>query len=67
MSYIATVLIYSHAEAIERHPCSSVSLSKVASGRKGLGAIEDTNVIESKETSLEHIVAALILSVDPPE
>ena len=38
----------------------------ISAGRQGGRAIEDANVIESKETALEHVLAEAILPVHPP-
>lgn len=57
---------HSHVQAIERHPSSAICLTQRASRRKGLGAIEQTDVIQPKETTLEDIVTAGILAIHPP-
>jgi hypothetical protein len=55
-----------HVEAEERHPGRSVGLSKDATGGKRLGSVEGSDVVESEETSLEDVVSASVLSVNPP-
>ena len=55
-----------HAKRVERHPSGSISLAKLTTSRQRFGAVEDANVVEAKETTTEYVVAALVLTVDPP-
>lgn len=55
-----------HAQAIEPHPSRSVTLAHRSARRKLLGAVKRTDVVKTEESSLEDVVAALVLAVDPP-
>lgn len=41
-------------------------MSKYTTSWKRLGAVEDTDVVQAKETAFEDVVPALVLAVDPP-
>ena len=56
----------SHVQAVERHPRSPVRLSQRPTRGQWLRPVEDTYVIETKETSFEDVVATLVLAIDPP-
>jgi hypothetical protein len=57
---------YSHVQAEEGHPSGSIGLAKDTTSRQRFRAIESTDVVQAKEAALEDIVAALVLTVDPP-
>ena len=56
----------SHVQAIERHPGSSVGLPQRTTGRERFGTVEHPDVIQAKETTFKHVVAALVFTVHPP-
>ena len=55
-----------HLLTVEDPPRRTVGLVQEAPGRQRRAAIEDTDVVEPEEPSLEDVVAAAILAVDPP-
>lgn len=55
-----------HVETEESHPSSSISLLQRSTSGERLGSVEETNVIQTKEASLEDVLTVEILSVDPP-
>jgi len=42
-------------------------LTQSAASWQGFRAIEGANIVQTEESTLEHIVTSLILSVNPPE
>jgi hypothetical protein len=55
-----------HVLAEHRHPCSAVGLLEVAAGGQLGAAVEDANVVEAEEATLEHALAQAVLSIHPP-
>src|SRR5260370_31478062 len=53
-------------QAIHAHPARSIGLLDVASGWEGRASVEDSDVIEPKEASLEYVSALGILAIHPP-
>jgi hypothetical protein len=56
-----------HALAEERHPGRAVRLLEVPAGRERRGAIEDADVVEAEEPTLDGALPESILPVHPPE
>jgi hypothetical protein len=57
----------SHVQAVKGHPGSAIGLAKVPSSRQWFGTVEGANVVQAEKTSFEDTVAALVLTVYPPE
>ncbi|OPY90220.1 MAG: hypothetical protein A4E73_02606 [Syntrophaceae bacterium PtaU1.Bin231] len=55
-----------HVLAEERHPGRAVGLLQVAAGRQGGAAVEDPDIVEAEEASLEDVLAEAVLAVHPP-
>ncbi len=55
-----------HALAVEGHPGRAVGLLERPAGGQGRAAIEDADVVEAEEASLEDVEPAWILPVHPP-
>jgi len=55
-----------HAKTVEGHPPSGVRLLKHTTSRERIGAVEETNVVETQETTLKDVLAIKVLAVDPP-
>src|SRR5262245_15529605 len=55
-----------HRRAIERHPRRPVRLLEAASAGKRLGAVEHTDIVESKEAPGEELVPFEVLAIHPP-
>jgi hypothetical protein len=55
-----------HGEAVKGHPPSTVSLFKDTSRGQWLGTVEQTDIIESQETTLKDVLAIGIFAIDPP-
>ena len=55
-----------HREREHRHPTRSVGLLQSAAAGEGLRAIEDADVVEAEESTLEDVSAGGVLSIDPP-
>lgn len=55
-----------HVQTEECHPSGPVGLTQSTTGRQRLGTVERSDVVETQESTLEHVVAVGILSVDPP-
>src|SRR4029079_4613115 len=53
-------------QCIHPHPAGAVCLLEETPGRKRSATIEDANIVEAKEPTLENIHALGILAVDPP-
>ena len=41
-------------------------MPQCAASGKGLRPVEDTDVVQTKETAFEDVVATLVLAIDPP-
>lgn len=57
----------SHVETVKCHPSRSISLTKRPPSRQRFRTVENTDVIESQESTLEDILSACVLAVYPPE
>jgi hypothetical protein len=55
-----------HAQAVESHPASAVSLLKDASRGQRLRAVEQTNVVEAQKATFEDVFALGVLAIHPP-
>src|SRR5258708_3169672 len=55
-----------HVQAEHRHPTCAIGLLQRISVRQNAVAIEHANVIKPQETTLEYVVAVLVLPVHPP-
>ncbi len=55
-----------HAQAVERHPASGISLLEGAASRQWIRTIEQSNVVQPEEAAFEHVLAVIVLSVGPP-
>jgi len=57
----------SHVKTVECHPSCSIGLAECSPSRQWFRTVEETNVIEPQESTLEDILSAGILAVHPPE
>ena len=57
---------FHHVLAEEGHPRRAVSLLEVAAGGQRGAAVEDADVVEAEEASLEDVLAEPVLAVHPP-
>jgi hypothetical protein len=55
-----------HASAKESHPGRSIGLIERPTTGQRLTAVEDTNVIQSKEPATENVLSSRVFPVDPP-
>lgn len=55
-----------HAKAVESHPPRTVGLLQNTTSRQGLGAVEQTDVVQTQETTLENVLAIEVFAVHPP-
>lgn len=55
-----------HGKAVECHPAGAVSLFKDTTRGQWLGAVEETDIIESQEATFKDIFTVCIFSVYPP-
>ena len=55
-----------HVLAEKGHPGRAVSLLEVAAGGQRGAAVEDADVVEAEEASLEDVLAEAVLAVHPP-
>src|SRR5258708_4306581 len=55
-----------HVEAIHAHPAGAVGLFEMATGWERRGAVEDSDIIETKKAALENVGAIGIFAIDPP-
>src|SRR5215469_5325623 len=55
-----------HVLREERHPCRAVRLLQAPTRGQLRAAIEDTDVVEAKKSTFEHVAPGWILPVDPP-
>ena len=55
-----------HAKAVEAHPAGCVSLLESTAGGKRIGTVEETNVVQTEETTFKDVLALGILAVAPP-
>src|SRR5438876_4564025 len=55
-----------HVEAIHTHPACAVGLFEMATGWERRGAVEDSDVVETKKAALENVGALRIFAIDPP-
>ena len=53
-------------QGIHRHPAGAIRLIDMPAGRQLAAAVEDPDVVEPEEATLEHVAALRILAVDPP-
>ena len=53
-------------EAVHRHPAGAVGLFEVPAGGQWRAAVENADVVETEEASLEHVASFGIFSVYPP-
>src|SRR5215475_10118332 len=56
-----------HVMAEKRHPCSAVGLLQKSSGGKRGAAVENTDVVQSKETAFKRVFTCSVLAVHPPD
>ena len=57
---------FQHVLAEQRHPCRAICLFEIATSRQRSAAVENTNIVEAEESSLENILAKPIFTVHPP-
>src|SRR6202162_2188732 len=57
---------FKHVLTEQRNPCRSVGLLEVAPGGQRRTAIEYTNIIQTKKTTLKQVVAVTVFAVHPP-
>ena len=55
-----------HVEAVARHPGGPVCLLQGHARRQAHAAVDDTDVVESKEAALEQVVPLFVFTVHPP-
>ena len=55
-----------HALAVERHPRRAVGLIEIPASRQRRAPIEDADVVESEESTGEHVAPLRILAIDRP-
>ena len=55
-----------HGKTVESHPSRAVCLLQNTSSWERLGTVEQADVVETQEASLESVLALGILAVDPP-
>ena len=55
-----------HVLAVHRHPCGAVGLLEVAARGQFGAAVEDADVVEAEEASLEHALSQAVLAIHPP-
>src|SRR6188472_2181508 len=55
-----------HVETELRHPSGAVRLLQYIAVGEHLRAVERADVVESEKAALERVVAACVLSIDPP-
>src|SRR5437870_8555088 len=55
-----------HVQAVHSHPTGAVGLFDVTACRQRSRTIEDADVIQSQEATLENITAFGVLAIDPP-
>ena len=57
---------FHHVLAEQGHPGRAVRLLQVAAGGKRGAAVEDADVVEAEEASLEDVLAEAVLAIHPP-
>src|ERR1700756_2317001 len=55
-----------HVQTIHAHPARAVRLFEMPAGRKGCGAIEDTNIVKPQEATLKNVHALGVFPIHPP-
>ena len=55
-----------HVETVHAHPRRAISLIDVPTGGQRRTAVKDADVVQPEKTTLENIVAVVVLAVDPP-
>ncbi|KAG9796365.1 Six-hairpin glycosidase, partial [Aureobasidium melanogenum] len=55
-----------HAETIKSHPPSAVCLLEDAARGQWLGSVEQTDIVQAEETTLENVFPFVVLSINPP-
>ena len=55
-----------HQQAVGSHPRGAVGLVQPAAVGQGVGAVEDTDVVEAEEAAAEDVASLDVLAVDPP-
>src|SRR5215469_14500711 len=58
---------FQHAEAVKSHPCCTVGLVEMSSGRQWSTAIKHANVVQAQEPACKHISSLRIFAVHPPD
>ena len=55
-----------HVKAVETHPSCAVGLLQDTTSGQRIRSVENTNVVESQETTLKDVLSVGIFAVDPP-
>ena len=55
-----------HVKAVRSHPGCAVGLLDVPAGGQRRAAVEDADVVQAQETTLEDIMAVMVFAVHPP-
>src|SRR5690348_14319339 len=55
-----------HVQCIHAHPAGAISVLQLHISMYEVAAVEYADIIQAKESTLEHIVTVRVLTIDPP-
>ena len=55
-----------HGQAVESHPSCRISLLQSSASWQGIGAIEETYIVQAEKAAFEDVLAIEVFSIHPP-